>query len=64
MTELSDRHLLSRLLDAGLMFSEDLSSINAWHRHIPLAFALISLMRPRVLEDLGTHHGDSYHAFC
>ena len=64
MTESSDEHLLGHLLDASLMFPERLSSINAWHRHIPLAFALISLMRPRVFVELGTHHGDSYLAFC
>jgi hypothetical protein len=40
-----------------------LSETSAWIGHIPLAFLLIDLLRPRTLVELGTHHGDSYCAF-
>ncbi len=35
-----------------------------WHYHIPFAFLLMALARPRLLVELGTHKGDSYSAFC
>lgn len=41
-----------------------LTDIESWHQHIPFAFALIGLMKPKLLVELGTHRGDSYCAFC
>jgi len=41
-----------------------LTEISAWHYHIPFAFYLTQLMRPRTFVELGTHFGDSYCAFC
>jgi len=43
---------------------ERLTAIESWHRHIPFAFAVLAMARPRVLVELGTHRGDSYCAFC
>lgn len=43
---------------------ERLTSIESWHRHMPFAMALLDLLKPRVLVELGTHRGDSYCAFC
>jgi O-antigen biosynthesis protein len=37
---------------------------SAWHEHIPFGMFLVDLLRPRLLVELGTHHGDSYCAFC
>lgn len=37
---------------------------SGWHYHIPFAFLVTSLIRPRVFVELGTHNGDSYCAFC
>lgn len=43
---------------------ERLTNIESWHRHIPFAFALLDMAKPRVYVELGTHRGDSYSAFC
>jgi len=43
---------------------EHLTDIRNWHEHIPFAFALIQMLRPKIFVELGTHKGDSYCAFC
>jgi hypothetical protein len=37
---------------------------SAWHEHIPFGMYLVDLLRPGLLVELGTHHGDSYCGFC
>jgi GT2 family glycosyltransferase len=40
------------------------SSFSAWVGHIPFAFALVQMARPRSTVELGVQQGDSYFAFC
>jgi len=41
-----------------------LTDISSWHEHIPFAFTVIEMLKPKMLVELGTHKGDSYCAFC
>jgi hypothetical protein len=54
------------LLQYPLAFLNPLyiSGHSAWVGHIPFAWALLEMARPRTFVELGTHKGDSYLAFC
>lgn len=51
-------------LAAKAEMPERLTDIGSWHRHMPFAFTLLDMLKPRVFVELGTHKGDSYSAFC
>ncbi len=40
------------------------SPISVWGGHIPFAYLLVDLLRPRTIVELGTQSGVSYSAFC
>lgn len=48
----------------ALQMPHRLTDVNAWQPHLPFAFALVQLMRPKRFVELGTHKGDSYCGFC
>jgi O-antigen biosynthesis protein len=56
--------LPSGLLHPAVFMTPRRISESAWHHHIPFAFLITALTRPRVVVELGTHNGDSYCAFC
>lgn len=37
---------------------------SAWIGHAPFAFWIVAVLRPRMLVELGVHHGFSYCCFC
>ncbi len=51
-------------LEALLWQSRRANHASAWHGHVAFAHWLVQAMRPRVVVELGTHHGVSYASFC
>ena len=60
------RNVLFNPLNQPILFEQPrlTSSLSAWTGHIPFAFFLIEVCKPRVFVELGTHSGVSYCAFC
>ena len=56
--------LLSKETEPFFWFPERLGRQSDWWGHIPFAFWLTSVSKPRVLVELGTQNGVSYAAFC
>ena len=62
--ESSLRTLVSPHLEPLFWTPELLGTPSAWWSHLPLAFWIMSVSRPRVFVELGSHHGVSYAGFC
>jgi len=65
----SDNTRLMRAIDALCIRDEihwrpDYLAQSAWLEHIPFAFWLVRILKPRTFVELGTHLGVSYGAFC
>lgn len=56
--------LTPRDLEALLWQSRRANYASAWHGHVAFAHWLMQVARPRVVVELGTHHGVSYASFC
>ena len=54
------------LLDYSAAFCTPrrLTDVDCWHLHLPFAFVITAMVKPKKLVELGTHKGDSYCAFC
>jgi hypothetical protein len=53
-------------LDWQLLYRipERMHKKSSWTEHVPFAMALVEMLHPRTLVELGTQHGVSYCAFC
>ena len=58
------RWLLSQDLDPLFWRAGRLGVESAWYAHVPFAHWIVTVTRPRLLVELGTHNGVSYSAFC
>jgi O-antigen biosynthesis protein len=56
--------LLTSDLDPIFWTPERLNKPSAWWGHVPFAFWMTAVCKPRFLVELGTHYGVSYAAFC
>jgi hypothetical protein len=50
--------------NAGMFLRPDHLPPSAWTGHIPFGAWMVAALRPRLLVELGTHHGASYLALC
>lgn len=54
-----------RIEDHPILFLKPrLSEPYSWAGHVPFAYLLVELTRPRLLVELGSHSGNSYLGFC
>lgn len=60
----SSRETFNPLQSPACLLTPDRLTDSTWHEHIPFAFACMSILKPRVLVELGTYKGDSFFAFC
>ncbi|WP_207512316.1 glycosyltransferase family 2 protein [Longitalea luteola] len=53
------------LIDRPSYFwTPDYVDVSAWIEHIPFAFWIIDVLKPKMVVELGVHTGTSYFAFC
>ncbi|CAN7566259.1 glycoside hydrolase family 99-like domain-containing protein [Pararhizobium sp. LjRoot255] len=55
---------VAELWHPAMFWMPEITVVSAWPEHIPFAFWLTAMHRPRKFVELGTHAGASYFAFC
>jgi hypothetical protein len=61
--EATDKAATSFLAEPSFWFPDRLAP-SAWLEHAPFGFWIVAAARPRMLVELGSHHGFSYLVFC
>lgn len=62
-TEGDGSELLASFIEPSTWGIESLTP-TAWGGHIPFLFSLVTLMKPRIYAELGSHNGASFFAAC
>lgn len=60
----SARELFAQIIRPSMFWAPDRQAPSGWTEHVPFAFWLVDVMRPRTIVELGTQHGVSYSALC
>jgi glycosyltransferase involved in cell wall biosynthesis/GT2 family glycosyltransferase len=55
---------LAAIFRRSLLWTPERLAPSAWLEHVPFAFWLVDVLRPKTIVELGTHTGVSYSAFC
>lgn len=58
------RDPLGLLFRRSMLWRTERQTTSAWIEHVPFAFWLVDVFRPRVIVELGTYTGVSYSAMC
>ncbi len=55
---------LAPIFRRSIFWTPERDAPSAWVEHVPFAFWLVDVLRPRRIVELGTHNGVSYSAMC
>jgi GT2 family glycosyltransferase len=59
-----DRGELASFLRLSMFWTPEREAQSAWVEHVPFAFWLVDVLRPRRIVELGAYNGVSYSAMC
>jgi glycosyltransferase involved in cell wall biosynthesis len=59
-----EQDLITRMFRGSMCWLPDRIAKSAWLDHVPFAFWLVDVLRPKRIVELGTHFGVSYSAMC
>lgn len=60
----ADSNVLGRLVRPSMYWRPGYLTTSAWTEHLPFAFWLVDVLRPKTFVELGTYAGVSYFGFC
>ena len=59
-----DQDPLTPIFRRSMFWTPERQAPSTWIEHVPFAFWLVDVLRPRTIVELGTHNGVSYSAMC
>lgn len=59
-----ERDVITNIFRPSMLWQPDRIAPSAWLEHVPFAFWLVDVLRPKTIVELGTHFGVSYSAMC